>query len=886
VFDAAGVMRFVAWNGLSEQYRAAVDGHSPWSPGEQNATPVLVADAATDAAMAPYRATFAREGIRALAFVPLRFGSKLLGKFMLYYSEPHVFSAEEITIAETVAGHIAFALEHHRIAAELEAKLKLEQELRRSAEHDALLREANERRLHLALAAGRMGAWVWDVPGGRVEWSPELEAIHGLEPGEFRGTIEAFRSDVHPEDAERLETAIRDALARPDADYEIEYRILPPKGGLRWVAARGRVIRDADGRPVRMVGICSDATERRRIEEASGFLAEASRVLATTLDPGGAIKLLARIVVPRLADWCIVHLVDESGNIVPAEVAHRDPERTRLAWSIASRWPGRPEEQQGVRGVVASGEALLVSRIDRELLTSRTRDPNHLRALESLDLHSAVIVPLQARGRVLGALSLISAESQRIYADADVKLTQDIASWAALAIDNAQLYQQAEHARGVAERSRRQLESLAEISDELANALDPMHALKILAGRVVPLFADYCITYSVDGANIRRLGLAHADRAKVRLVEALDDSGPPTLDDPAGVGSSIRGGEPIFAPDITAELLEKGARNSLHLDALRALQPCSAIVVPLRARGRTFGGIALATATTDSARRYDEADFRIAIELANRAALLIDNARLYAEARSAVRARDDMIAVVSHDLRNPLQSIAAARALLDVEGWAERRPRCLDSISVATVQMERLLNDLLDISRMDAGQFSVRCKPLAFSDVLEEAGKMFQPLADDRSVRLVVAAEPDLPFVDADRGRILQVLGNLVGNALKFVGAGGTVTVSAERYGDGIRVIVADTGPGIAAMDLDKVFDRFWRGTHGPERGAGLGLAVAKGIVAAHGGNIGVESRIGVGSTFHFTLRASARASSEHALADRAVLRATATTAASASPAP
>ena len=250
-------MRFVAWSGLSDAYRAAADGHSPWSATETAAMPILVSDVEQDASVAPFRPVFRREAIRALAFVPLQFGTRLLGKFMLYYREPHTFAESEIAIAQQIADHVAFAFEHHRVAVELEARLIIERELRHEAETEAALREANERRLNLALAAGRMGAWDWDIASGHVNWSSELERVHGLQPGTFEGTLDAYKRDVHPADSERLAAVIAAALEKPDAPYDFEYRIVRPDGALRWLSTTGRVMVDSSGRPTRMVGICS-----------------------------------------------------------------------------------------------------------------------------------------------------------------------------------------------------------------------------------------------------------------------------------------------------------------------------------------------------------------------------------------------------------------------------------------------------------------------------------------------------------------------------------------------------------------------------------------------------------------------------------------------------
>ena len=253
-------------------------------------------------------------------------------------------------------------------------------------------------------------------------------------------------------------------------------------------------------------------------------------------------------------------------------------------------------------------------------------------------------------------------------------------------------------------------------------------------------------------------------------------------------------------------------------------------------------------ATNDSGRRFGEADLKIAMELASRAALLVDNARLYAEARTAVRSRDEMVAFVSHDLRDPLQSISAATASLRLEPQTAENADSIDSIARASTQMRRLVQDLLDVSMIEAGRLPDQ------SGTGRSAGS--DPgIADARFRRrskpAARASKPRSPRTcRASRSIAIgfsQVLLNLIGNALKFGAPGGLVTLGAERQQDAIRIWVQDTGTGIGPEQLPRVFDRFWRAGHGA--GAGLGLAVAKGIVEAHGGQIGVTSQLGVGST-------------------------------------
>lgn len=223
-----------------------------------------------------------------------------------------------------------------------------------------------------------------------------------------------------------------------------------------------------------------------------------------------------------------------------------------------------------------------------------------------------------------------------------------------------------------------------------------------------------------------------------------------------------------------------------------------------------------------------------------------------ARAEAATRARDEVLATVSHDLKNPVGTIyTSASLLLEMPLPAEARQRQIEIIRRTAERMDRLIMDLLDVSRMEAGRFSIQPQPEQLLSIVAEARELLAPIAAARSISL----EADLPDHDAilraDRGRVLQVLSNLIGNAVKFTTEGGTVTITARAESAAVRVSVADTGAGIPEEHLPHIFDRFWHS--GSAGGSGLGLAIAKGIVEAHGGSIWVESS-GSGTCFHFTL--------------------------------
>ncbi|CAN5503758.1 hypothetical protein BH23ACI1_BH23ACI1_29610 [soil metagenome] len=245
LFDPDGVMRFKAWRGLSDEYRGAVEGHTPWTPDSPDPQPITVTDVAADPTLGEYHPIFRRERIAALAFIPLVSLGRVIGKFMLYYPAPHVFTDDELQLAALVASQVAFAVERTRA----------EEAARRS-----------EERLRFALDAAEMGTWDWDLARNTVHWSDNLARIHGLPPESFDGTFASYEKEIHPDDRERVLSSIRHAI-EAGAQHDVEYRLVAPDGTIRWAEGKGRVDREND-RPVRMSGICMIVTRRKEAELA------------------------------------------------------------------------------------------------------------------------------------------------------------------------------------------------------------------------------------------------------------------------------------------------------------------------------------------------------------------------------------------------------------------------------------------------------------------------------------------------------------------------------------------------------------------------------------------------------------------------------------------
>jgi signal transduction histidine kinase len=257
-------------------------------------------------------------------------------------------------------------------------------------------------------------------------------------------------------------------------------------------------------------------------------------------------------------------------------------------------------------------------------------------------------------------------------------------------------------------------------------------------------------------------------------------------------------------------------------------------------------------AATD--RRYGPLDLAVAEGLARGAADTIENARLYHEAQEAMRQREDLLAIVSHDLRSPLAAISAA-----VEGLAEGAVDAADArrlavVRRATQRMRRMIGDLLQAASIRAGHMLVTPRPEQMLALLTEAIDSHASDAERRGIRLERAFGPEPLEVSCDRDRIFQVLSNLLGNALKFCRKGDRITLGVIALEREVRIVVSDTGPGIEKDDISHLFDPYWSARRHERKGTGLGLYIARGLVEAHGGRMGVESRVGEGSKFWFTL--------------------------------
>jgi signal transduction histidine kinase/DNA-binding NarL/FixJ family response regulator len=407
-------------------------------------------------------------------------------------------------------------------------------------------------------------------------------------------------------------------------------------------------------------------------------------------------------------------------------------------------------------------------------------------------------------------------------------------------------------ARARAEAGERRARFLADAGRILAASLDHHTTLATLARMVVPELADYCVI-DVDGADgaVERVGAAHADPERERLLRESTGlwGGAVPRDHPVLQG--LTEGQFVLLEEMEGALLDTSGSADEDRAAAARLAPRSLLSIPLVTGGQVLGSLTLVMSA--SGRRYGAEELAVAEELARRATLAIENAQLFRGAQEAMKARDHVLAVVAHDLRNPLSTIRMASEML-LESLEAARRRPAEIIHRSADRANRLIQDLLEVTRMEQGKLSLALKTEPVGPLLAEAVSTLRPLAAARSMALDREAGAELPLVSMDVARVLQVISNLVGNAIKFTPEGGRIVlrcVAAERE---VRLAVSDTGPGISPEQLPHLFGRYWQARDSDGRGIGLGLSIARGIVEAHGGRIWVESTPGEGTTFYFTL--------------------------------
>jgi PAS domain S-box-containing protein len=670
--------------------------------------------------------------------------------------------------------------------------------------------------------------------------------------------------------------------------YRVEHAIAHTDGTKIILSINASPLFDAEGDITSVIAALSDITERKQVNEErvrlvqeqtartlaeaaqrrSTFLAEVSEMLASSLDYEQTLQSVAQLAVPYFADWCAVDLLNEDGSISRVAVAHSVSEKMQLGWELAQRFPRHLEDGYGISQVVKTGQSEIAIAITDEQLTAAVPNLEYLEILRGLGLKSCIIAPLQARGRVLGAVSFVFAESNRHYSMEDLGLAEDLARRAAIAIDNAHLYQTVQLSKQAAETAADRTARLQMVTAALSESLTPEQVVEVIVEQ----------SMATLGATAALVVLVSKDQTELEIVKSIGYTEdlvqawrtfPINLDVP--LAEAIRTREPMWVE----ALLDRIARYPHLAEVYSRYDFESWMALPLVVEGRSVGGMLLSFMKF---KHLSQTDREFILALSRQCAQAIFRAQLYeaersarADAEQANRVKDEFLAVLSHELRSPLNPILGWTKMLRTgQLQPDRANQALLIIERNAKLQAQLIEDLLDISRMLRGKLSLNIAPVDLTTVIQGAIETVDLAAAAKLIQIQTALQPHQKTLLGDANRLQQVLWNLLSNAIKFTPNDGQVAIRLEEMDHQIQIQVIDNGRGIEPDFLPHLFEYFRQADSSITRhfgGLGLGLAIARQIVELHGGTIQAESPgKGLGATFTVRLPI-ATAVSESAIA-------------------
>ena len=810
LFDPDGVMRFKAWRGISDVYRAAVEGHSPWKPGDRAARPIVTRNVTADPELQPHLATFAAEGIVSLAFVPLETAAGVIGKFMLYYGAPHDLSADELALAELVTAQVAVAVaqEHSTRAAQRLAAIV-------EGSDDAILSKS--------------------LDGIITSWNRAAARMFGYTSAEAIG--QSIFMIVPPERHDEE----RNVLARVGSGQpvEIETERRRKDGSTLSISLMVSPVTDGHGRIVGASKIARDITARKRNEAER---TELYRRLATLVTASASLLDSPEAESVRSATLSLARqLLAADGFALWSASAEQPHWRIERSEGISPAFAKRVVQTgrgDAAPALFLSGPVAVPDVAEQVLLAPQHGD------YAAEGIRSMLVCPMRRGGGRVGTLTFYY-RTPHAFSAAEIQTGQALANLSAAALATAELYEQQRAERQEAEHARRQAAFLADATAILSRSLDYEQTLAAVARLAVPEIADWCTVDIVsDSGALQRLAVAHVDPARLELAQRLQEQYPPDPASPGGAHEVVRTGRPVIVPAIAPGLLESVARDDEHLRILEALSLSSYICVPLLSSTGTFGAITFVFA--ESERHYTERDLAFALDVAARAALAIENAFAYRRVNEANRLKDEFLATLSHELRTPLNAILGYAQMITTGVYrGDQQISAMGVLSRNAEALRQIIDDVLDVSRITSGKLRLKARPVRMEQILADALATVRPAADAKGVAIDLTLDPDVGTVSGDPDRLQQVVWNLLSNAVKFTPPGGRVDLSLERASGAVQIMVRDQGQGIDPAFMPHLFERFRQADSRLSRehgGLGLGLAIVRELVELHGGTVSAAS--------------------------------------------
>jgi signal transduction histidine kinase len=461
-----------------------------------------------------------------------------------------------------------------------------------------------------------------------------------------------------------------------------------------------------------------------------------------------------------------------------------------------------------------------------------------------------VAVPVDTMGEI-DVVTVDRDPSRGEWAPAELWVVNECVRLAEFTLAAVEQRRRVLEARAAADAAAHRWAAFARLSNRLALSIELDNVASAIMMAVVPYLADWALLDVVTPQRrVERIASRHVRPEGKTLLKRINQF-------PFGSSQPLAAIEALgdrgwLLGRVTDDELRALSARDQH-GGVSELAPHSIAVVPLMAGQQLIGALTLGT--SESGQEYEPDDLPWFNGMAHQAALALRGARLFRDAERARREREEVLAIVSHDLKNPLNVLGFSVAILGSEGIPpEKKAAQLEIMRRTLGQMDELVQNVLDAARIEAQRFSISPAPQEVDGLVEEALQRVTPIAEQAAVRLEHGGARDLPRVMADRSRIMQVFTNLLVNAISFTPAQGSVWIRAAAEEDVVRFEIEDSGPGLDPESAERVFDRFWQARDSGRAGAGLGLAIARGLVEAHRGEIGVRVEAGKGAVFHFTL--------------------------------
>jgi PAS domain S-box-containing protein len=630
-----------------------------------------------------------------------------------------------------------------------------------------------------------------------TSWNTAAERMYGYSAQEIVGQSILL---LFPPDRQAEFSRIMERLIRGEQIDSYETTRRRKDGTILPVSLTISPIYDSEGQMIGASTIAHDITERKKAEAQEQFLTEVSKLLSSTLDYQETLANIARLVVPQLADWFAVDLLNAKGHFELIELVHKDPEQVRWARSLREHSPIDPAAPTGLPSVVRTGQAELYSEITDEMLVASARNEEELAIARRIGSRSVMLVPLVARGKTIGAVTFVSTQSGRKYDERDLALAEEVGRRAGVALDNARLYRQVQ-------QSRDQLDII------LQGVAD---GILVYAPDSRLLYANEAGALMNGYASVQEV-LAAPPLGIVARYEIIDEQGQP-FPHSRLTHRRVLAGEPEAQAIIGYVEAGSGQPQRWSLVKSRPVLGESGMVVMV------------VTIIHDITER-----------------MLVE------------RRKDEFISMTSHELRTPVTSLKGFTNVLQRRLAKQGDTQVLHYLARMDAQLNKLstlISDLLDISRMQSGKLALRLEPFDLDALIDETVENVQ--AATSTHRLLVEGRTGARVL-GDRERVGQVFVNLLTNAIKYSPRADKVIVRLSQDADREQAIVSvqDFGIGIDPMHHEKIFERFYQVTDPEEKtypGLGMGLYIASELVARHHGRMWVESSKGQGTTFFVTL--------------------------------